>query len=261
MQAVAHNPAFAKKAGVPQSVGKEFMKKPKKFDAGGVAEYMSGAGIAPLQKSMAPLTKMAGAGGTQGMGQGMQRPGGGMRGMRQGMQRPGGMGRFFGRQNAMQQAQQAQQAAPQADNDVAAFNAGAAGRTAASRQAQMAELMKSQGAAPGGMPSSKGLGGLFGRRMAMQAAPTEAPPGQDLSGFSGVTGGKAGGKVSNKSVGGNKGSKMKDSKAMIGKELAFMKAKGAPKKMIKHEAAEMGVKKYARGGGIERKGKTRGKMC
>ena len=26
MQAVAHNPAFAKKAGVPQSVGKEFTK-------------------------------------------------------------------------------------------------------------------------------------------------------------------------------------------------------------------------------------------
>jgi hypothetical protein len=57
------------------------------------------------------------------------------------------------------------------------------------------------------------------------------------------------------------GGPVKDSKAMIGKELAFMKAKGAPKKMIKHEAAEMGVKKFARGGGIERKGKTRGKMC
>jgi hypothetical protein len=57
------------------------------------------------------------------------------------------------------------------------------------------------------------------------------------------------------------GGPVKDSKAMIGKELSFMKKKGAPKKMIKHEAAEMGVKKYARGGGIERKGKTRGKMC
>lgn len=64
------------------------------------------------------------------------------------------------------------------------------------------------------------------------------------------------------------GGPVKEPKAMIGKELAFMKAKGAPKKMIKHEAAEMGamkhggkVAKYARGGGIERKGKTRGKMC
>jgi hypothetical protein len=33
MQAVAHNPAFAKKAGVPQSVGKEFTKA-----GGGMAE-------------------------------------------------------------------------------------------------------------------------------------------------------------------------------------------------------------------------------
>ena len=57
------------------------------------------------------------------------------------------------------------------------------------------------------------------------------------------------------------GGDMKESKKMIGQELSFMKKKGAPKSMIKHEAAEMGVKKYARGGGIERKGKTRGKMC
>lgn len=36
MQAVANNPAFAKKVGVPQSVGKEFtMKKPKKMAVGG----------------------------------------------------------------------------------------------------------------------------------------------------------------------------------------------------------------------------------
>lgn len=59
---------------------------------------------------------------------------------------------------------------------------------------------------------------------------------------------------------------MKESKKMMGKELAFMKKKGAPKSMVRHEEAEMkskgkGVKKYARGGGIESKGKTRGKMC
>jgi hypothetical protein len=31
---------------------------------------------------------------------------------------------------------------------------------------------------------------------------------------------------------------MKESKAMVGKEIAFMKKKGAPKSMIKHEKAE-----------------------
>jgi hypothetical protein len=43
---------------------------------------------------------------------------------------------------------------------------------------------------------------------------------------------------------------MKDSKAMVKKEIGFMKAKGAPKSMMKHEMAEMkGMKKgYASGG-------------
>lgn len=37
MEAVAHNPAFAKKAGVPQSVGRDFSKadKGRKFSKGG----------------------------------------------------------------------------------------------------------------------------------------------------------------------------------------------------------------------------------
>ena len=48
MAAVAHNPAFAKKAGVPQSVGKEFNKadKGRKFAEGGrMATKGSGNGI------------------------------------------------------------------------------------------------------------------------------------------------------------------------------------------------------------------------
>ena len=71
----------------------------------------------------------------------------------------------------------------------------------------------------------------------------------------------------------NQGGEMKESKAMMGKEIAFMKKKGAPKSMIKHEMAEAGMKKggYAKkmasGGlaaghkaadGIAKKGKTRG---
>ena len=70
-----------------------------------------------------------------------------------------------------------------------------------------------------------------------------------------------------------RGGEMAESKKMVGKELAFMKKVGAPKSMIKHEKAEMGmkkggkVKKMAGGGlaaghksadGIAKKGKTRG---
>ena len=75
----------------------------------------------------------------------------------------------------------------------------------------------------------------------------------------------------------NKGGSMKESKAMVGKEMAFMKKKGAPASMIKHEESEMKTKKMAKGGmtaskmgavktaapsrdGIAAKGKTKGKM-
>ena len=65
---------------------------------------------------------------------------------------------------------------------------------------------------------------------------------------------------------------MKESKAMMKKEVSFMKKKGAPKSMLKHEMAEMrgmkkGMKKMSGGGsassradGVASKGKTKGKM-
>ena len=64
----------------------------------------------------------------------------------------------------------------------------------------------------------------------------------------------------------SKGGDMKESKAMMKKEVGFMKKAGAPKSMIKHEKAEMmGMKS---GGavfrkaadGIAKKGKTKGTM-
>jgi hypothetical protein len=74
----------------------------------------------------------------------------------------------------------------------------------------------------------------------------------------------------------SKGGDMKESKAMAAKEMNFMKKKGAPKSMIKHEMAE--AKGYKAGGsvgttkmgavktaapsrdGIATKGKTKGTM-
>lgn len=80
-----------------------------------------------------------------------------------------------------------------------------------------------------------------------------------------------------------KGGDMKESKAMMKKEVGFMKKAGAPKSMIKHEMAEAGMKyggktkKMANGGittakmgavktaapsrdGLAAKGKTKGTM-
>jgi hypothetical protein len=67
---------------------------------------------------------------------------------------------------------------------------------------------------------------------------------------------------------------MKESKKMVGQELAFMKKKGAPKSMIKHEMkeakmanggitkAKMGAVKTASPSrdGVAAKGKTKGTM-
>ena len=70
----------------------------------------------------------------------------------------------------------------------------------------------------------------------------------------------------------NEGGNMKESKAMVAKEMNFMKKKGAPKSMIKHEMAEgkmakggmtkMGVVKTAAPSkdGVAVKGKTKGTM-
>jgi len=58
---------------------------------------------------------------------------------------------------------------------------------------------------------------------------------------------------------------MAESKKMVGKEVAFMKKKGAPAAMVKHEKAEMmGMKKggsaSSRADGVAKKGMTKGKM-
>ena len=46
-----------------------------------------------------------------------------------------------------------------------------------------------------------------------------------------------------------KGGEMKESKAMMKKEVSFMKKKGAPKSMLKHEMKEAGME----GGGVAKK--------
>lgn len=41
MEAVAHNPAFAKKTGIPQKVGKEFSKADEKMKGGGLYDNIN----------------------------------------------------------------------------------------------------------------------------------------------------------------------------------------------------------------------------
>jgi hypothetical protein len=62
MEAVAHNPSFAKRAGVPQSVGKDFSNadKGKTFKQGGdMASKMNPGFMAMVAKKKAGTSKMA----------------------------------------------------------------------------------------------------------------------------------------------------------------------------------------------------------
>ena len=73
MAAVANNPAFAKKVGIPQSVGKDFLTadKGKKFSKGGTMKHSDIAKDKPMMKKVAAeavkghekkMHKMAGGG-------------------------------------------------------------------------------------------------------------------------------------------------------------------------------------------------------
>ena len=63
MAAVANNPAFAKKAGVPQSVGKDFLNadKGKTFKRGGDMATKMNPGMMAMMAKKKPM-KMAGGG-------------------------------------------------------------------------------------------------------------------------------------------------------------------------------------------------------
>lgn len=88
MQAVAHNKAFAKKVGVPQSVGKEFSKSgggEMKYSKGGMSASKMGAvktaapsrdGVAVKGKTRGKMVAMAGGKGMKTGGMTKMRKGG-----------------------------------------------------------------------------------------------------------------------------------------------------------------------------------------
>jgi hypothetical protein len=87
MEAIAHSPSFAKKAGVPQSVGQDFSKadKGKTFKRGGeMATKMDPKMMAMMMKKKSPMAPAAAAAPAAPMGGGM------------GMMKKGGMAKMAG---------------------------------------------------------------------------------------------------------------------------------------------------------------------
>ena len=79
MAAIANNPAFAKKVGVPQSVGKDFNEadKGRKFSKGGdKTAAPSKDGVAVKGKTKGTQIKMAGSGVPNGIGSKVMKKGG-----------------------------------------------------------------------------------------------------------------------------------------------------------------------------------------
>jgi hypothetical protein len=109
-------------------------------------------------------------------------------------------------------------------------------------KAAAAGAARGYGAAKAAMDSMRGAGtGLGNIGNAVMAA-------------KGAFGMKKGGKVP-KAMASSAG----ENAAYVKKEMAFMQKKGAPKSMMKHEKSEMnagGMRKMAKGGGIEKKGSS-----
>ena len=242
MQAVAHNPAFAKKAGVPQSVGKEFMKKPKKFSGGGLSEEreVEDPEVRKLYKKYKEANELPIGGKIEKIGASFYSP-----------NKKSAEEAYDKLQNMREEEIEAKRGEEKRQRE--------AQRTANRRTTMQMDMedARKQGKSydkyyederkaalkTGALNRGAYKAGLSAGLSSPEQIKSEYP-----HAFA-------------------KGGTVKESKAMVGKEVAFMKKKGAPKSMIQHEMGEMEgmkpsrMKKFARGGGIERKGKTRGKMC
>jgi hypothetical protein len=320
MEAIAHNPAFAKKAGVPQSVGKEFAAadKGKKFARGGINKQDTHHG--KIDMPFNKLNRYAGmkSGGFMKKGRRYDEGGDVDEGINsyaepqksvkteegpQRMEEAKTPSRPVAKAKPAAKTSEAKATPSNTTDRGAATSTPARGQIArlAEKSRSMTDEQKEEAGKRTGMalasfaagPAAGRVGqGLMAARRIRQAreamkAGEATPRGfekMSLSERAAATGGmKKGGNVKRFAKGGMtkgvdkklptgkqmgnlnmKAGGMKESKAMVGKEVAFMKKKGAPKSMIRHEAAEMGamkkggMAKYARGGGIESRGKTKG---
>jgi len=254
MAAIAHNPSFAKKVGVSQSVGKDFNEadKGRKFGRGGkinIQDTQHGKLDMPFKQ----LNRMAGKKG-------------------------GGSVRKFARGGPTKE----QLAASGFDNlqDYLNDSLGKTRRGATAEQnAEIAANARSRRAELARTPEERKAisdriapGAEEARKRGFSS---DSPPGA----YEAFVGPAAIRKEKNFLDQGpiknfndamkiKKGGSVKESKGMM-----FMKKKGAPASMIKHEKAEAGMgkggmpmkdgkpafmKKFAKGGGIESRGKTKG---
>ena len=277
MEAIAHNKSFAKKVGIPQSVGKEFSEadKGKKFKQGGIMKHSDlGQDKKMVKKAVAMhdkqlhsgkktnlatlkhggstgnLKKMAVGGSTGSFNSTGSNPyapqmqTGAIGGLDQLNQSLGTIKNALGgKAPNVGESTQMYREGGKVNTKKMAMGGAPVDPRAAAMAAKKAAMGSKRGMPIAGRPTPQMAGMPQGKPMMGRMPPQANMPMPTMK----------------------KGGDVKESKAMVKKEVDFMKKKGAPKSMIKHEMAESkGMKSggmcMARGGGIETKGKTKGKM-
>lgn len=260
MAAIANNPSFAKKVGIPQSVGKDFNEadKGRKFGKGGTTQQRinkQDTKHGKLDLPVANLNRMAGMKG-----------GGSVRKFKEGGTASQGDVRKADRFKLKDMPEKEAKRVSESENTRARTGAGSAQR----------DYMDTHNLRDSGMDAfiearPKATIREYNKDKTMKYLEDNAKRAEDnmLS----VHEDNRSIQSSEKPYQYKKGGFMKESKAMVGKEMAFMKKKGAPASMMKHEKAEAGMKKggmpmkdgkpafmkkFAKGGGIESRGKTKG---
>jgi len=283
MAAIAHSPSFAKKVGVSQSVGKDFnaadkgktfkkggMMKKRRFDEGGEIDYEVDENAEPERRSFGsgisrktemPKAKVSAKPSSKSisdmsdMGPQDSEDTRGVSGMASRKYKFKGTDADKER-NATNLAKELATTAALGGAGKVAQSAMRAGRAATAARDAATKYAET----PAMRATSKANEARF---LSREASARNRLGSKDIEDF-------------------KKGGMMKESKAMVGKEMAFMKKKGAPASMMKHEKAEMmgmkkggmpmkdgkpmfmkkmnmgGMSSYAKGGGIESRGKTKG---
>jgi len=273
MEAIAHNKAFAKKVGIPQSVGQEFVEadKGKKFKQGGIMKHSDlGQDKKMVKKAVAMHDKQLHGGKKTNLATLKQGGSTSMNGVKK--MAVGGATGSFNSTGSNPYAPQMQTGAigglDQLNQSLGTIKNALGGK--APNVGESTQMYRKGGKvntnkmAMDGAPIDPRAAAMAAKRAAMgskRGMPIAGmPQGKPMMGRMPP---QAGMPMPTMKKGG-------EAKAMVKKEVDFMKKKGAPKSMIKHEMAEAkgmksggmscAPKKMARGGGIETKGKTKGKM-
>jgi hypothetical protein len=332
MEAIAHNPAFAKKVGVPQTVGKDFSAadKGRRFAAGGVTKQKINKqdtkhGVMDMPfSSLKKYTGMKSGGVMKRYAEGgvlerLGEPQSFKDAFREARDNKVATFTWNGKKYSTALASPKKDTTSDARESARHATFGKTPEVASEeelklakewgdkedREARRERMMQGAGMAMGAagaagvgravarMIASRGMGRGASQAMEKAAQGTQRQTGPVRQGMERIREREAAQaaarreaaldaeRASAMEAGYRKGGSVKESKAMVKKEVEFFKKKGAPASMIKHEKAEMkgmkrggmtmrpkkdiardqmGMAPYARGGGIESKGKTKGTM-